>query len=177
MPGTRELGPETASLRIETKRGGAAAKAGHDLTIAVSSWRATLVIAEDPAESTLALSADTGSMEVVEGTGGIMALTDEDKAEIKKTLEEEVLEPGRVEFKSSRVTPTEDGQHLAVGGELEMNGETHPLSFELDLGSDGSVTGTAIMKQTDWGLKPYSGLFGTLKVKDEVEVVGEANLA
>ena len=92
MPGTLELGPDTGSLRIETKRGGAAAKAGHDLVIGVRSWRATLVIGDDPAGNSLALSADSGSMEVLEGTGGVMTLTDEDKAEIKKTLEEETLE-------------------------------------------------------------------------------------
>ena len=32
------------------------------------------------------------------------------------------------------------------------------------------------MKQSDWGIKPYSGLFGTLKVSDEVEVVAEGSL-
>jgi hypothetical protein len=176
MPGTLELGPDTGSLRIETKRGGAAAKAGHDLVIGVRSWRARLVIGDDPADNSLALSADSGSMEVLEGTGGVMTLTDEDKAEIKKTLEEETLEPSSVEFRSTEVTPAEDGRRLEVTGELEMNGATHPLSFELELGSDGSLTGTATVRQTDWGIKPYSGLFGTLKVRDEVEVLGEAAL-
>lgn len=175
MPGTRELGPETGSLRIETKRGGAAAKAGHDLVIGVRSWRATLVIGDDPAGNSLALSADSGSMEVLEGTGGVMTLTDEDKAEIKKTLEEETLEPGSVEFRSTQVTPAEDGRRLEVTGELEMNGATHPLSFELELGSDGSLTGTATVKQTDWGIKPYSGLFGTLKVRDELRVLASVH--
>ena len=103
MPGTRELGPENASLRVETKRGGAAAKAGHDLVIEVRSWHATLVIGDDPGESGLELTAETGSMEVVEGTGGIMDLTDADRVEIKKTLEEEVLTPGQVEFRSTPV--------------------------------------------------------------------------
>ncbi|HSD25572.1 MAG TPA: YceI family protein [Solirubrobacterales bacterium] len=177
MPGTRELGPDNASLRIETKRGGAAAKAGHDLVIEVRSWQATLVIGEDPAESSLVLNADAGSMEVLEGTGGIMALTDEDRVEIKKTLEEEVIEPGPVEFRSTRMTPTEDGQHLEVSGELEMNGKTHPLDFELDPGTEGALSGTATLKQSDWGIEPYSGLFGTLKVKDQVEVVGKATLS
>jgi hypothetical protein len=176
MPGTRELGPDNASLRIETKRGGAAAKAGHDLVIEVRSWDATLVISEDAAESSLVLSADGGSMEVLEGTGGIMALTDEDRIEIKKTLEEEVLEPGPVVFRSTRVTPTEDGQHLEVSGELELNGKTHPLELRLDWGADGTLSGTAMVKQSDWDIESYSGLFGTLKVRDEVKVVGEADL-
>lgn len=176
MPGTRELGPDNASLRIETKRGGAAAKAGHDLVIEVRSWDATLVISEDAAESSLVLSADGGSMEVLEGTGGIMALTDEDRIEIKKTLEEEVLEPGPVVFRSTRVTPTEDGQHLEVSGELELNGKTHPLELRLDWGTEGTLSGTAMVKQSDWDIESYSGLFGTLKVRDEVKVVGEADL-
>ena len=177
MPGTHELGPENASLRIETRRRGAAAKAGHDLVIEVRSWHATLMIGEDPAESSLALSADSGSMEVIEGTGGIMALTDQDKVEIKKTLEDEVLKPGRVEYSSTSVSPAEDGHRLEVSGELALNGATHPLDLELDLGTEGAVSGTATLKQSAWEIEPYSGLFGTLKVADDVEVTGSASLA
>jgi hypothetical protein len=175
MPGTHELGPDNASLRIETKRRGAAAKAGHDLLIEVRSWQGTLEIAEDPEQSTLTLSADSGSMEVIEGTGGIMPLTDEDKVEIKRTLEDEVLPPGPVEFKSTQVTPSDEGR-IEVAGELSMKGKVHPLDFELELGPEGAVSARATLKQSDWGIEPYSGLFGTLKVRDEVEVVGEASL-
>jgi hypothetical protein len=176
MPGTRELGPENASLRVETKRGGAAAKAGHDLVIEVRSWRATLVIGDDPAGNSLVLSADSGSMEVIEGTGGIMALTDADRVEIKKTLEDEVLKPGEIEFKSTGFAAREDGGLLEVKGELSMNGKRHPLGFELSLGRDGEITGRATVKQSDWGIKPYSGLFGTLKVRDEIEVSAEVSM-
>jgi hypothetical protein len=133
-------------------------------------------LGEDPDRSSLVLSAESGSMEVIEGTGGIMPLTEEDKVEIKKTLETEVLQPGRVEFKSTEVTPTDDGQRLGVTGELSMNGSVHPLRFELKLGPDGAVSARALLKQSEWDIKPYSGLFGTLKVRDEVEVVGEASL-
>jgi hypothetical protein len=176
MPGTRELGPENASLRVETKRGGAAAKAGHDLVIEVRSWRATLVIGDDPAGNSLVLSADSGSMEVIEGTGGIMALTDADRVEIKKTLEDEVLKPGEIEFKSTGFAAREDGGLLEVKGELSMNGKRHPVGFELSLGHDGEITGRATVKQSDWGIKPYSGLFGTLKVRDEIEVSAEVSM-
>jgi polyisoprenoid-binding protein YceI len=177
MPGKHELGPATGSIRIETKRGGAAAKAGHDLVIEVRSWSGTFEVGENSDEGSLVVSADSGSMEVLEGTGGIMALTDEDKAEVKKTLEDEVLEPGQVEFRSSKVTPTKGGERVEIAGDLEMNGETHPLAIELYVGPDGSVTGTTTLKQTDWGIQPYSGLFGTLKVRDEVRVTGRASLS
>jgi polyisoprenoid-binding protein YceI len=145
--------------------------------IEVSSWQGTLQVGEDPGQNSLTLSADSGSMEVIEGTGGIKALTDEDKVEIKKTLEAEVLQPGQVEFKSTAITPMDDGERLKVSGELSMNGNVHPLDFELEFGPDGAVSGRATVKQSDWGIEPYSGLFGTLKVRDEVEVVGEASLS
>ena len=33
-----------------------------------------------------------------------------------------------------------------------------------------------MIKQTDWKIKPYSALFGTLKVADEVEVAVDARV-
>ena len=57
-----------------------------------------------------------------------------------------------------------------------MSGNTHPLDFVLEVGPDGQVSGRATVTQSEWGIKPYSGLFGTLKVRDEVEVVAEGSL-
>ena len=37
-------------------------------------------------------------------------------------------------------------------------------------GNDGRLTGSAVVKQTDWGMTPYATLYGALKVVDEVEV-------
>ena len=65
---------------------------------------------------------------------------------------------------------------LRVKGELELAGRRHPIGFELSIGADGVVTGTAVVKQTDWGMKPYSALFGTLKVADEVTVEVQSRL-
>jgi hypothetical protein len=43
--------------------------------------------------------------------------------------------------------------------------------FELSVGADGHVTGTAQLVQSELGIKPYRGLMGALKVRDSVEVV------
>ena len=40
----------------------------------------------------------------------------------------------------------------------------------MTLGDDGTLSASATLKQTDWGMKPYSALFGALKVADEVEI-------
>lgn len=55
-------------------------------------------------------------------------------------------------------------------GDLELLGTRRPLTFELHASDDGHLTATATVKQTDWGIKPYSALFGTLKVVDEIQV-------
>jgi polyisoprenoid-binding protein YceI len=176
IPGDHRLGPENGSLRIETRRGGAAARAGHDLEFEVASWEGTLSVGDDGSRIELELSADSGSLQVTKGTGGIMDLTEEDKVEIKQTLESDVLPAGQVEFRSTGVS-TPDDSHLTVTGELSMNGTRHHLEVELTVGADGRVAGQAALRQSDFGITPYSGLFGTLKVKDEVTVIAEASLS
>jgi len=158
------FGPENATLTVRTKRTGAASKAGHDLLFEVTSWSATLDQDADPA---LTLTADSGSLRVLEGSGGIQALGDDDKAGIEQTIKEEVLMGTPIEFRSTAV----GGRRLE--GELELAGQRHPISFELAGDEDGRLTGSATFKQSDWGMKPYSALFGTLKVVDEVEVAFE----
>jgi polyisoprenoid-binding protein YceI len=168
--GTYKLGPSNASLHVQTGRNGAAAKAGHDLTIDVQSWEATLEVGEN---SSLALSADPTSLHVREGKGGMQPLKDDDKEDILKTIDKDVLEKKSITFQSTSVEQAGDG--LKVTGDLEMAGKTKPVSFDLSE-SEGTVTGSAAVKQSDWSIKPYSALFGALKVDDEVKVVVEAKV-
>ena len=169
--GTYKLGPDNASLHVLTGRNGAAAKAGHDLTIDVQSWDATLEVGDS---SSLQLSADPTSLHVREGKGGLQALGEDDKADIRKTIDKDVLKKKGISFQSTSVEQAGDG--LKVTGDLEMGGTTKPVTFDLSE-SDGTLTGSAAVKQTDWGIKPYSALFGALKVNDEVKVVVEAKLS
>ena len=170
--GTHALGPDNATLTVRTKKGGAAAKAAHDLLIEVTSWRGTLEL--EP-EARISLIADARSMRVREATGGMMTLGNAEKAGIEQTIDEEVLGGTAIAFESSSVQASPDGTHLSVSGELELGGRTAPIAFELAL-DGGRLTGTATVKQSDWGIKPYTALFGTLKVLDEVQVGIDASL-
>ena len=163
-PVTHTLGPDNATLTVRTKKGGAAAKAAHNLIIEVTAWRGMLELGP---ESKVSLTADTRSMRVREGHGGMMALGDDDKANIEQTIDDEVLKGTAIAFESDSVKA--DGDRLEVSGDLELGGRHAPVVFELSL-ADGRVTGSATVKRTDWGIKPYSALFGTLKVLDEVQV-------
>jgi polyisoprenoid-binding protein YceI len=172
--GTYRLGPDDGTLSVRTGRAGAAAKAGHDLLIEVAAWEATLRLGDDPAETSMELDADARSLRVREGTGGIQSLGDDDVANIHSTIDDEILKGEAIAFRSTQVTGA-DGR-LAVQGELTLAGTTRPLGFDLAVGDDGRLTGVALVKQTDWGMKPYSTLFGALKVADEVRVEIDAAL-
>ena len=163
------LGPDNGTLTVRTGKAGAAAKAGHNLRMEVDRWSATIDLDADPA---LTLTADSRSLRVVEGTGGVMPLGDDELEAIPKTIDEEVLKGTPIEFRSTRVEPS--GSHLDVEGELDLFGSQRTVTFGLELGEDGHVQGSARIKQSDWGVKPYSALFGTLKVADEVEVAVDA---
>jgi len=168
------LGPSDGTLTLRTGRNGAAAKAGHDLLIHVTRWEALLVTGEDGAEARLALDVDGGSLRVVEGTGGMKALTDSDKADISQTIDDEILKREPIVFSSTQVHPGDGG--LTVEGDLTLLGETRPLTFDVALGPDGSVTADTVITQSNWGLEPYSTLFGTLRVNDEIHVSVDARL-
>ena len=169
--GTHRLGPDNATLAVHTGRKGAAAKAGHDLVMHVTSWEATLELADDPESTSMELSADSTSLRVQKGTGGIQALGDEEKASIHKTIDDEVLTRQDIKFRSTDVQGAADGSRLSVTGDLTLAGKTNPVDFELVIGGDGTLEATAVVTQTGWGMKPYSALFGALKVADDVEVV------
>lgn len=174
--GTYKVGPDNATLQVKTGREGKAAKAGHDLVIDVTSWEATLDVGEDPGQVSLELDADPNSLRVREGIGGAKPLGDDDTSEIHGTIEDDVLKGEPIEFRSTEVEEAGDGDRLRVRGDLTTAGNSNPVEFELSVGSDGGISGSATVKQTDWGIEPYSALFGALKVKDEIEVVVEASL-
>jgi YceI-like domain len=168
--GTHRFGPSNATLSVQTRRGGAAAKAGHDLLLHVTAWEGTLEVGADGAPTAAELAADATSLRVQRGTGGMMALGEDDKANIHQTIDDEVLERRDIAFRSTAV------QGNRVDGELTLAGTTRPIALDLLLDEDGMVSATVTLTQSDWGMKPYSALFGTLKVLDEVEVMLEGHL-
>jgi polyisoprenoid-binding protein YceI len=63
-----------------------------------------------------------------------------------------------------------------VQGELTLEGKSRPVSFELDITADEHVTRTVPVTQSEWGIKPYRGFMGALKVRDTVEIVVDVQL-
>jgi polyisoprenoid-binding protein YceI len=175
-PGSHRLGPQNATLSVHTTRRGAAAKAGHDLLIHVTSWEGSLEVGDDGQVTSVQLDADATSLRVQEGTGGIKALSEDDKASIHQTIDKEVLERRDISFRSTGIEHASGDSRVAVEGDLTLAGTTAPVAFELMVGDDGTLGATAVVTQTTWGMKPYTGLFGALKVHDDVKVVIDGHL-
>jgi hypothetical protein len=175
-PGTYALDPSNATLRVRTGKGGAAAKAGHNLLLEVTSWSGDLEVGDGPGEIRASLRADSGSLKVLEGTGGVQQLDDGDRDNIEQTIGAEVLKGGAIAFTSTVVDAPGANGTLLIRGDLDLLGTTRPIAFALEAQPDGSFSAQATVTQSEWGIKPYSSLFGALRVLDEVEVSLEGRL-
>ena len=172
--GTYRFGPENATLSLNTGRIGKVARAGHDLLIHVTVWEATLAVADDPAGSRIEVTADGASMQVIDGTGRHEGARRRRQGEHRPDDRRGGAHEAGVTFRSTRVEPAGEGLHAV--GDLTLLGHTRPLAFDVSLAGDGTVSAVAVVKQTDFGMKPYSALFGALKVADEVRVSLSAKL-
>jgi polyisoprenoid-binding protein YceI len=173
-PGTHNLGPDSGTMEVHTYREGLGKKVGHDLIIEVEQWEATVEVAPDGAPSAVTLEADARSLQIREGLHGVKPLSDKDRSEIRKNIDEKILGGQPISFRSSSVEGGEG--RLTVQGELTIAGMTRPATFELDLAGDGRVSCTLPVIQSEFGIKPYRAFMGALKVRDDLEVVLDVRL-
>ena len=78
----------------------------------------------------------------------------------------------RIRFSADRIEQTGDGYRLH--GTLEIHGKSRRREVDLrvkDLGDAWHMSCEAEIRQTDFGVKPYSMLMGAMKVVDTVTVV------
>ncbi|MDP9404255.1 MAG: YceI family protein [Actinomycetota bacterium] len=168
--GTHTIGPQEGSLTVHTFRAGMGAKIGHDLVLEAKKWNGTVNIdADNPAASSVEVTVDLNSLEIVNATGGVKPLSDKDRADIAKNIEK-TLDTGKhpnVTFKSTSVTGS--APTVSVTGDLTIKGTTRPAT--LDVTADGNrVTGKASVVQTEFGIKPFSAMMGALKVRDDINL-------
>jgi hypothetical protein len=201
--GTYRLGPDAGRVVISTTRAGLAARVGHDLTLDVTRWSADITVPGGvpaqaapaqaapaqaaPAEAvpggdlsaaTVTAELDLGSLVVREGTGGARPLSDSDRRDIESTMRK-ILGgsggPATAVFRSTRVIPSAAGG--AIEGTLTLNGRSQPVRLQLTGPAPGRYRGTVTIVQSAFGIKPYSGFFGALKLRDEVVAEFEVDLS
>ncbi len=125
--------------------------------------------------ATVTAELDLGSLEVREGTGGAKPLTGGDRAQIKKQMEN-ILGGATASFASSRIIAS-GASGGAIEGTATLNGKTQPARLQVTVPGPGRYRGTATLVQSAFGIKPYTGFFGALKLRDEVAVEFEVDLS
>lgn len=149
---------------------GLLAAVGHDLELRVTRFE----IDVDDVSLTVRARFEASSLEVVgamaDGALRPGALSDADKRKIDQSLAEDVLrvrEHPEIRFASTRLTPEGDGYH--VTGDLSLHGRTRAIDFRARPDGDRLVV-TVRVHQPDFGIKPFSAMLGTLRIKPDVVV-------
>jgi polyisoprenoid-binding protein YceI len=157
-------------LLIRTGVTGPAARMGHRLTIAMTRWQAT-VTWTDGEPGAVELTAEADSLQVLTGEGGVKGLSGPEKAVVRSNALRS-LNARRfpeIHFAADDIAKTADGYRLA--GTLRIHGKSRPHLIDLrteDLGNSWRVTTLSDIRQSDYGVKPYSLLIGSLQVADVV---------
>ena len=165
-------------LHILTGVAGRAARMGHRLNIAMTSWQASLRWAGDePARAELTVDVD--SIDVLGGEGGLTPLSGPEKGVCRsnalKSLDAKKFP--QIRFTADQIAKTANGYRL--DGAVEIHGTSRPQSVDLtvvDTGYALDLSARVPVTQTDFGVKPFSLMMGSLKVADEVTIAFSAKL-
>jgi polyisoprenoid-binding protein YceI len=105
--------------------------------------------------------------------------SESDRAQIQKTmLGPDVLDSERhpnIEFRSTAAESNGAGS-WNVRGTLTLHGQTAPVTVAV-AEKAGHYVGSALIKLTEFGIKPVKVAGGTVKVKDEVRIEFDIQLA
>jgi polyisoprenoid-binding protein YceI len=164
------LDARTADCRVFTFKEGLLSAIAHDLELVVKSFE--IDVAED--RSKLSARFDARSIEVVEpivdGRRSPGTLSDKDKAKIQSTIASDVIPTKKfpeIRFESSEIEEVEGG--WSVRGKLELAGRSKEISVRARREGDAAHA-SYVIHQPDFGIKPYSAMLGTLKIKPDIEV-------
>ncbi len=175
-----EVNQSAGDLTLHTGRAGLGSKAGHDLTLRVGRWSGHAELSDTGEGSAIRVVAELSSLEVVRGDGGLKPLTDKDKVSILENATGTMKAKSHPElvFEAAGLELTEGKSR--VTGQVSLAGVTKPQSLDLTITREGgtvSVEARGELLQTDFGIKPYTGLLGALKVRDMVEIRAQLTLA
>lgn len=171
------IDPASSKMTVHVGRSGLFAFAGHDHEVAVPAFTGLVTMDRtDVSRSKLSVQFNAAAMTVT-GKGE----PPEDVPEVQRVmLSDRVLDVERhpkISFVSSRISLVQrsaDRMKLRIDGQLTLRGITRPVTvpIEVRLSADRlTATGKATVRQTLFGIRPVTAGAGTVRVKDEVEVV------
>jgi polyisoprenoid-binding protein YceI len=168
------LVPDESKFTVQAFAEGLFSAFGHDPVLAIKDFRGEVQFVPGSFES--------ASLNITIKADSIL-LTNEvkekDRSEIEQTMREQVLEIDKypeIAFVSSNISVTRlaEGRYRArVIGDLTFHGATQKnlwITSEVNVSGESlSARGEFSLKQTDFGIKPFSAVGGTIKLKNELK--------
>lgn len=171
-------GPAAGRIVVHAFKAGLFSGFAHDHHFAVTQWTATAEVpAGDPARASVEIVLSADSLHDTQ-----QSLSVDDRRQVDaRAAGPDVLDAAhhpRITFRSERIALSTHAADVAkvsgtAHGTLTARGRSIPLDvpFEAErVSSTWRVRGTARMKQSALGIRPFNGFAGTVKVKDELEV-------
>ena len=175
-PRTYTIVPSESSFWVYVGKSGLFSGLAHNHEIGVKSFSGRVVVpAAGAGAGSLEMEVDAPSLEVLDKEP-----SEEDKKKIFNSMHNEVLESAKyqkITFKSVSVSDVKqagsDAYSFVVNGDLSLHGVMKRIAVPVAATVTPQqlrATGKYTLKQTDYGIRPYSAAGGTIKVKDEVVV-------
>ncbi|MCI0525414.1 MAG: YceI family protein [Acidobacteria bacterium] len=173
---TYTIVPSESSFWVFVGKAGLFSALGHDHEIGVKSFSGQVTVPEAGASGgSLELEIDAKSLAVLD-----KKVSEADRKKIFDAMHNDVLESAKhqkITFKSVSVGDVKqtgnDAYSFTLNGDLTLRGVTKRIAVPVALTITPQqlrATGKYALKQTDYGIKPYSAAGGTIKVKNEAIV-------
>jgi polyisoprenoid-binding protein YceI len=181
---TYTIVPSESSFWVFVAKAGLFSAFAHDHEIGVKRFSGRVTIPSTGASGAGAGSVTNGSLQLEIEAKSLAVLdkkpSEADKKKIFDAMHNDVLESGKyetIEFKSAAVSDWkqtgEDAYNFTLAGDLRLHGVTKRIAVPVRLTVTPQqlrATGQCTLRQSDFGIKPYSAAGGTVKVKNEVVV-------
>jgi polyisoprenoid-binding protein YceI len=168
------LAPEQSTFTVQAFAEGLLSAFGHDPVLAIKDFTGEARFVPGSFESaSLKMTVKADSIVVSN------EVKEKDRLEIEQTMREQVLEIGKypeIVFVSSSISVTRlaEGRYRArVIGDLTFHGVTQKnlwVTSEVTISVESlRAKGEFSLKQSDFGIKPFSAVGGTIKLKNELK--------
>ncbi len=142
--------------------------------VGVKNFSGRIQLPNDESKAVVELDADTKSFANIDSD-----MKDFERSGFHKVLHGEVLISNQyptIKFRSVSVTSIQKSANIrsfTLNGDLTLRGVTRRVAFPVKVTLNGNqlrATGEETIKQTDFGITPYAGGLGTIKIGDQLKV-------
>jgi polyisoprenoid-binding protein YceI len=172
---TYSIVPSQSALTILVGKAGALSGLGHEHLIAAKAFTGRAVLPmNEVSRASFVIELDAASLSVRD-----KGISDKDRTQIQSAMQTKVIETARfpkISFRSASLTNLQastNGYTLTITGDLSLHGLVKRIAVPVVLSITPEqlrATGEVVIKQTDFGIKPYSAAAGTVKVMDVLQI-------